>query len=380
MPDDREIYKSLFNELCGCNAQAISSRLSATEFSDISRNELLVLAALSLSRQAETDLRRELEFSSGAVDELTDKLVLRGYLENSGNPDDRDRTMIKLTDRARQALVVAVQGVQADRWASFPLRPGDIVISTPPRSGTTWMQMICALLIFQTPDLPASIKDLSPWIDQHRIIRDEVFERLFAQEHRRFIKTHSPMVEINVVPQVTYIVVGRNPLDAAISLYHQLNNNRVQDDAPREWLLKWIASELLSSPPPPTSLLGVLRHISDAWARRDAPNIVLMHYEDLSADLESEMRFLATRLGITVPRKLWPGLVKAATFDHMRAVADRIQPYVDLGKDNAAFFRAGRSGSGTELLTVAELADYHARVAKALPPDLMAWLHRPELV
>src|SRR5262245_61179443 len=52
-----------------------------------------------------------------------------------------------------------------DRWLGFPFRPGDIVITTLPKSGTTWMQMICALLIFQTPDLPDPLWQLSPWLD-----------------------------------------------------------------------------------------------------------------------------------------------------------------------------------------------------------------------
>ena len=43
------------------------------------------------------------------------------------------------------------------RWAGFPFRDGDIVISTRSKSGTTWMQMICALLIFQTEDLPGTL-------------------------------------------------------------------------------------------------------------------------------------------------------------------------------------------------------------------------------
>lgn len=380
MPNNAKIYKGLFREICECNAQAISARLSAAGLSDISWKELLVLAALSLGRMAETDLRRELEFSGSAIDEITGELVLRGHLKKPGNPDGSDRAMDIFSQRARDAVSVAVQGALADRWASFPFRPGDIVISTSPKSGTTWMQMICALLIFQAPGLPAPIGDLSPWLDQFDTVRDEVFEQLTAQEHRRFIKTHSPVTEIKLVPQVTYIVVGRNPLDAAISLYHMWSKNRFGNapaEGPREWLLKWIAREEPYFARHESSLSSILRHIFDAWAQRDAPNIVLMHYEDLSADLEGQMRYLATRLGITVPGELWPVLVKAATFEQMRAAADRIRPAGSVNsEDSAAFFRAGRSGSGSELLTAAELADYHARAAKVLPPDLMVWLHR----
>src|ERR1700675_3777228 len=68
------------------------------------------------------------------------------------------------------------------RWAGFPFRQGDIVISTRSKSGTTWMQMICALLIFQTPDLPAPLAELSPWLDWLVAPRDEVYARLFAQK------------------------------------------------------------------------------------------------------------------------------------------------------------------------------------------------------
>ena len=47
-----------------------------------------------------------------------------------------------------------------NRWVGFPFREGDIVISTRSKSGTTWMQMICALLVIGTPDLPAPLTTL----------------------------------------------------------------------------------------------------------------------------------------------------------------------------------------------------------------------------
>jgi len=38
-------------------------------------------------------------------------------------------------------------------WDGFGFRAGDIVISPPPKCGTTWMQMLCALLVFGAEEL-----------------------------------------------------------------------------------------------------------------------------------------------------------------------------------------------------------------------------------
>ena len=77
---------------------------------------------------------------------------------------------------------VRYQSAEEDsgRWSGFPFRDGDIVISTRSKSGTTWMQMICALLIFQTEDLPGTLPELSPWLDRRLMSRDERFARLAA--------------------------------------------------------------------------------------------------------------------------------------------------------------------------------------------------------
>jgi aryl sulfotransferase len=279
------------------------------------------------------------------------------------------------------------------RWLGFPFRSGDIVISTRSKSGTTWMQMICALLVFQNADLPAPLSELSPWLDWLVCSQPDVYAQLSAQKHRRFIKTHTPLDGIPFDERATYIVVARHPLDMAVSMYHQGNNidrERLRqligqpepDEWPsprpplRDWLLSWIERDV-DPREDMDSLPGTMWHLSDAWRRRHEPNVVLVHYADLSADLEGQMRRLAARLQITVAEKVWPQLVEAATFSHMRARADRLAPDSrGVLKNRDAFFRQGRSGSGRTVLDVEGVARYHARAAELAPPDLLAWLHR----
>ncbi|WFF03160.1 sulfotransferase domain-containing protein [Micromonospora sp. WMMD964] len=276
------------------------------------------------------------------------------------------------------------------RWAGFPFRDGDIVISTRSKSGTTWMQMICALLVLGTPELPAPLNVLSPWLDWLAEPRDVVFDRLAAQPHRRFIKTHTPLDGVPLEPRVHYVVVARHPLDMAVSLYHQAGNlDRVRlaeltgqpapsgptrERAPVEqWLRSWVDHEV-DPRAELDSLPGVLLHLNDAWARRHEPNVELVHYDDLLADLGGEMRRLAERWDLPSPG---PDLVEAATFGRMRERADRLAPdTLGVLRDRRAFFRQGGSGQGRDLLDADDRARYEKRVAALAPPDLLTWLHR----
>lgn len=277
------------------------------------------------------------------------------------------------------------------RWLDFGFREGDVVISTRSKSGTTWMQMICALLVFGTPDLPNRLTALSPWLDWLVLPKEEVFAALEAQQHRRFIKTHTPLDGVPIESGVTYVVVARHPLDMAVSLYHQganldrrrmaeLSGQEYVDQGPRpsveQWLRSWVASD--ADPREHLdSLPGVMWHLSDAWERRHEDNVVLVHYDDLQQDLPGQMRRLAARLRIDVPEEAWPRLVEAATFERMKSRAGELAPDpAGVMKSHDAFFRAGSSGSGRALLTPAEQERYVARTAELAPADLLAWLHR----
>jgi aryl sulfotransferase len=301
----------------------------------------------------------------------------------------------KATTRYRSFIADSI------RWEGFPFRDGDIVISTPSKCGTTWTQMICALLVFQTPDLPQPLTELSPWLDMLTADRDALVAALEAQPHRRFIKTHTPLDGLPVDHRVTYVCVGRDPRDAGLSWSnHLVNSNRAAFVAARTKAAS--LNELLPDwppDPPPTeterlwqwiedptpveesvaSLAALVHHVRTFWpATSGAPNLVLLHYDDLQADLEGQMRHLAGRLGIDVPEQRWPQLVPAARFHEMRRRADRLVPNQndDLWRDNAEFFHRGTSGQWRERLTEDDLRRYHKRVAELGDPEVAAWLHR----
>jgi aryl sulfotransferase len=299
--------------------------------------------------------------------------------------------------------LVRYQGLVHDsaRWEGFVFRPDDIVISTPPKCGTTWTQMICALLILQTPDLDRPLSMISPWLDMQMRARDDVIADLEAQTHRRFIKTHTPLDGVPYDERVTYLCVGRDPRDVALSMNNHWDNMdmdafvaaRVEavggDDVdqhlgarplraatPRARFWDWVDDEM---PPKDSgsSLLRTLRHLETFWNTRDAGNIVMLHYGDLQADLEGQMRALAARLTIDVPKERWPALVDAATFDAMRRNADKTVPNAGKGfwRDPNEFFHRGTSGQWRDLLDPDDLARYDARVAALVAPDLAAWVH-----
>jgi aryl sulfotransferase len=364
-------------------AEPAMRALAVADFDDIGDAEIVILAAIAGGRSVQSiaDAFAAAGISGGNVRKGTDRLVKQKYLEIKENPRTPGSTRVNITPRGHAAHDVIIHVFRIERWTEFPFQSTDIVISTAPKSGTTWLQMICALLVFQTPDLPAPLAALSPWLENDSKTRDDLLNLLADQNHRRFIKSHLRLSEIPMDPRVRYIVVVRHPLDTLLSFYHHQENLRMeprqgvkaQQPSVRELLLHYLDTGGTDDSWRLTPAT-VLRQAAAAWAYRERPNVMLLHYEDLSADLAGEMRRLAAWLEISVPESSWPRLVKAATFEQMRAVASQLRPMPM--REPEKFFRSGRSGMGRDLLEADELSRYYDLAARLVPPDLMTWLHR----
>jgi aryl sulfotransferase len=269
------------------------------------------------------------------------------------------------------------------RWAGFTPRGGDIFVCTPAKCGTTWMQAIVASLLWPDDDAPGPVLELSPWLEAEFDPIDEVLARLDAQRHRRFIKTHTPADGIPMFPEAKYVFVARDGRDAFMSMCNHLE--RFKDDV-REGLNARVAHEDVPQMPPWTGdvhaffpvwlqLLGLLEHVATFWGHRTDANVLLVHYNDLKADLAGEMRRVADFLDIAVPPAKWPAVVERCTFAAMQtrgAALGEIERFFEGG--TKSFIFKGTNGRWRDVLTADELATYAARVAEVLPPAAAVWL------
>ncbi len=302
------------------------------------------------------------------------------------------------------------------RWDALELREGDIVISAPAKCGLTWTQRLVSLLVFDGPDLPGPLSTVSPWLDQTIRPLGEVVATLDAQNHRRFIKTHTPLDGLLLDDRVTYIGVGRDPRDAAVSMAFQSTNMdqhrmRALQEATvsphwpsppagehgpdpgrepageldlaaefRHWM------EAPAAPPPGPglmppkamgSLANVLHQFGVLWDRRHLPNVELFHYADFQRDLVGELLRLGQVLGISLDRERARELAGHASLSAMRARASEVAPNATDGmwRSDERFFRSGRSGEWREIFTEAEHRRYYHRINQLATPDLLAWAH-----
>jgi aryl sulfotransferase len=278
------------------------------------------------------------------------------------------------------------------RWDAYRPREGDIIVTTAPKCGTTWTQMLCALLI-HGPTLPVSLSRLSPEFDRLAVPVEALMDELDAQAGPRIIKTHTPLDGLPYFEEVRYLHCARDPRDAFLSMVDNMQNLSAVAMTPVRERLS--LPETFAFPTDPNAFFpvwmttpvhswmedgfptGSVFHAARAvWPYRQLENLHLLHYRDLRGDLEAEMRRLADFLEIRISADGWPALVKAAGFPAMRARADEFAPGVHLGDwtSNRAFFKCARLDAWRDVLTTQNQALYEELAPHRVPPLLRAWL------
>ncbi len=294
--------------------------------------------------------------------------------------------------------------IDSRRWKDYRPRPGDIVVATYPKCGTTWTQQIVNLLIFQDAR-PRPLDVVSPWIDRRLAPPVEtIWAGIDAQPHRRALKSHLPLDGLPLHDDVRYIHVARDGRDAALSMHNHASGFKdnvlaaldaagLADETiarayprapadPAEYFHQWLHTGSVAGEADGFQLLSFFAFEKSYWTARHLPNLLLVHYNDLKSDLAGEMRRIASFLDIEINEEMWPSLVEAAGFAFMKREGAALMPGVSGmfhgGKDR--FFNKGENHRWSGIFGAEDLALYEQKVAGALPADGMAWLARGRLV
>jgi aryl sulfotransferase len=291
-----------------------------------------------------------------------------------------------VTHAVEQPIEREYRTIVADnlRWNQLTPRLGDIVICTPPKCGTTWMQTIVTSLLFQDGDLPGVVMRIAPWIDARFEPINDIVARLDAQEHRRAMKTHTNADGIPWHATSSYIVVGRDGRDACMSLLNHMRNMRPEVMAELAVSAPSDGIDLVAAAPPPLEDIHEFfawfihsavwfRHVESFWAHCEEPNVLFVHYNDMQADLEAEMRRVAAFLDIEVDEPRWPGLVERCTFASMKRRSAEIGEFSNFVGGAETFLYKGTNGRWRDVLTEEEVSAFDRRARELLAPDAYAW-------
>jgi len=282
------------------------------------------------------------------------------------------------------------------RWLGYRPRRDDIIIATYPKCGTTWMQRIVSLLVFQTPE-PKPVMQISAWVDRRfGEPLEAVLATIEAQEHRRFLKAHLPLDGLPFYDEVKYIHVVRDGRDACMSLQNHVTNFTpealerldkvgIEDETigcpyprlaadPAAFFHQWIVRDGF----PTMSFFHLVR---TWWEAREHQNVLLVHYNDLKSDIAGEMRRIAEFLGISVEPRLWPDLVAAAQFEAMRRDADALMGKVAQSFEGGSqrFFFKGANERWRGLVNDDDLSLYEARIKAMFSPACAGWVAKGRL-
>ena len=265
-----------------------------------------------------------------------------------------------------------------NRWYEFAARPGDIVVSTPPKSGTTWTQGILALLLSGDPDVDAAISRRSPWIDITDADQDARIAALNAQNGRRQVKTHTPLDGIPLWSELRYISVFRHPIDVHFSFRRHVENmsedvlGNVYPPDIQEGFRIFLEGDHRDG----ASLVSIIDHFRSVLEFAGHENVLCLHYSDMTRDLDTSVHQIAKHIAVEYPPALMGKLVASARFENMKKNAERfaISAREGFWRKDSDFFDSGTSQKWLGVLKDSDLAVYDARMAELLDESERNWL------
>ncbi|MCX7769947.1 MAG: sulfotransferase domain-containing protein [Proteobacteria bacterium] len=207
----------------------------------------------------------------------------------------------------------------------------DIFIVSYPKSGNTWMRFIIGNLIYDD----FNFKNMEELIPDIYVVPNEILKKY---PRPRILKSHEyyhPKYK-----KVIYIV--RDPRSVAVSYYFHLKKFNVLDEkiSFQDFLERFLDGTLDN--------YGTWEENVKSWVfmkNQDLENFLLIKYEDLSNNIEEEVRKVIRFLRLSVSNDKFLKAIEKSKFENMKENEKRLSDETKVLKNtkkDIPFIRSGR--------------------------------------
>lgn len=261
--------------------------------------------------------------------------------------------------------------------ANFKPRSTDVLITTAPKAGTTWMQQILHQLRSGGDESFQSINDVVPWLERPRPGKGwrEMIEQYEAMAEPRLFKTHCTYEQTpGGVETARIILSSRDPRDCCVSFYHHLHG--MTDEARQRYDVN-LPADFDEHVERWLGFAAWYRNVQSWWPYHDHPNVLWLRYQDMKRDLAGSLREILAFLGRTLDGPSLARVEELCSIGWMRAHQEKFASQAGDGKPlfkPGGFVRQGKVGDYKSLMTAEHEARILAKAREMLSPQALAFL------
>jgi hypothetical protein len=260
--------------------------------------------------------------------------------------------------------------------ANFQARESDVLITTAPKAGTTWMQQILHQLRTGGDESFSSIDDVVPWLERQRADKSlqQVLDYYEAIPDPRVFKTHCTAEQTPGIGIANIILTSRDPRDCCVSFYHHLQNmtdearQQANMTAPKtfnEHIDRWL------------EFAAWYRNIKSWWPYHDHPKVLWLRYQDMKSDLAANIDRIVEFLHWDVSPEQRERAIEYSSFQWMKAHDEKFSSQGDTDKPlfkAGQFIRQGKVGKHREIMTPEQEQRILDKAREMLEPQCLKFL------
>lgn len=260
--------------------------------------------------------------------------------------------------------------------ANFKPRASDVLITTAPKAGTTWMQQILHQLRTGGDADFDSIDAVVPWLELQRegMSLHDIISRFENIHDPRIFKTHCTYEQTPGSETVKIIMSSRDPRDCCVSFYHHVmdmtedarkrvgfDQYHTLDDVFEAWL----------------QYAAWYRNIQSWWPHFHDDNVLWLRYEDMKRSAENSIDQIITFLGWDITPDQRSKVLEYSSFEWMKTHSEKFTRQGGSAKPSfkpGGFIRKGRVGDHKTKLSTEQERRILEKARQWLEPECLEFL------